>query len=253
MNTLTVLFAIFQSKKKEEENKMKLKGYAQLAATLRLKSGLHIGTGEKVERGEPLPVMSSSRTGLPYIPGSSLKGKMRCLFEMTYGRNETDPKDGGSPCWCGKCQICLLFGSGSSKNTAEPTRLIFRDSFLSKQSAELLEKIGLEEKPGVRIDRTSGKAASGALFPMKRIPEGCEFDLEVSARVFESDNVNSLRQWLEMGLFLMEQDALGGSGTRGSGYVEFDNIFFDGTESAKDWRDVCKKNKDELLKKQLKD
>lgn len=78
---------------------MKLKGYAQLVATLRLKSGLHIGKGEKVERGEPLPVMVSPRTGLPYIPGSSLKGKMRHLLELSYGRRETDPRDSGSPCW----------------------------------------------------------------------------------------------------------------------------------------------------------
>ncbi|MFZ6017247.1 MAG: type III-A CRISPR-associated RAMP protein Csm3 [Nitrospirota bacterium] len=189
---------------------MKLKGYAQLAATLRLKSGLHIGTSEKVERGEPLLVMASPRTGLPYIPGSSLKGKMRCLFEITYGRKETDPKDDGSPCWCGKCQICLLFGSGSSKNTFEPSRLIFRDCYLTKSSEELLEKIKLEEKPGVRIDRTTGKAATGALFPMKRVPEGCEFSFEVSTRIFEGDNTDSIRQWLAMGLYLMEQDAIGG-------------------------------------------
>jgi len=96
---------------------MKLKDYASLTATLRLKSGLHIGTGERPERGEPLPVMESPRTKLPYIPGSSLKGKMRCLLELTYGRIETDPRDGGSPCWCGRCQICLLFGSGSSVKT----------------------------------------------------------------------------------------------------------------------------------------
>jgi CRISPR/Cas system CSM-associated protein Csm3 (group 7 of RAMP superfamily) len=50
----------------------------------------------------------------------------------------------------------------------------------------------------------------------------------------------------------MEQDALGGSGTRGSGYIEFDNIKFDEKEFGKDWRDECKKNKDELLKVQIK-
>jgi len=223
-----------------------------MTATLKLKTGLHIGTGEETERGEPLPVMSSKRTGLPYIPGSSLKGKMRSLLELTYGRKETDPKDKGSPCWCGKCQMCILFGSGSSRNVFEPTRLIFRDSFLTESSAALIDKTGLEDKPGVRIDRVSGKAAGGALFPMKRVPEGAEFDFEISARLFETDKKDSLKTWLAMGLFLMEQDALGGGGTRGSGYVEFQNVKFDGKEFDQNWRESCKKEKDKLINIQIK-
>ncbi|GAH45114.1 unnamed protein product [marine sediment metagenome] len=231
---------------------MKLKEHAQLVATLRLKSGLHIGTGEKVERGEPLHVIESMRTRLPYIPGSSLKGKMRCLLELSYGRKERDPKDDGSPCWCGRCQICLLFGSGSTKQTFEPTRLIFRDCYLTEPFVTLLEKIELEEKPGVRIDRETGKAAKGALFPMKRVPEGCEFKIEISVRIFDKDDKEAIKEWLAMGLFLIEQDAIGGSGTRGSGYVEFDDINFDGVAFGEEWRKNCKKNKDELLNTQIK-
>lgn len=232
---------------------MLLHEYAQLVATIRLKSGLHIGTGERVQRGEPLSIMESPRSRLPYIPGSSLKGKMRCLLELKYGRKETDPKDKGSPCWCGKCQICLLFGSGSTIKAYEPTRLIFRDCHLTKESAELLEKIELEEKPGVRIDRISGTVARGALFPMKRVPEGCEFLLELSIRIFEEDNKETIKKWLAMGLFFMEQDALGGSGTRGSGYIEFDNIKFDGEDFKEGWREDCEKEKDDLLKVQIKE
>jgi CRISPR-associated protein Csm3 len=231
---------------------MKLKDYANLTAVLRLKTGLHIGTGEKVERGEPLPVIESRRTRLPYIPGSSLKGKMRSLLELTYGVKETDPKDKGSPCWCGKCQICLLFGSGSAINTFEPTRLIFRDCYLTKQFEDLLEKTELEEKPGVRIDRITGKAAGGALFPMKRVPEGFEFGFEISARVFEDDDKDSMRRWLALGLFLMEQDAIGSGGTRGSGCIEFDEVSFDGKKFAKDWRDDSRKDKDNLPSLQIK-
>jgi CRISPR-associated protein Csm3 len=223
---------------------MKLKDYAKLSATIRLKSGLHIGTGEKPERGEPLNVMLSKRTGNPYIPGSSLKGKMRHLLEIAFGRVETDPRDKGSPCWCGQCQVCLLFGSGSSSNTYEPARLIFRDSFLTKASEDLLEKIELEEKPGVRIDRLTGKAAGGALFPMKRVPEGSEFSMEISVRVFEKDDIDAIRRWLATGLFFMEQDALGGGGTRGSGYIEFDEVQFNGVAFDADWREKARQQKD---------
>ncbi len=231
---------------------MKLKDYATLNSILKLKSGLHIGTGEKPERGEPLPVLVSPRSKLPYIPGSSLKGKMRFLLELFYGRVKTDPNDPGSPCWCGKCQICLLFGSGSSETTSEPTRLIFRDCYLTKVSEEIFEKIELEEKPGVRIDRITGKAATRALFPMERIPEGLEFQFEISARIFEKDDKEAFRHWLAMGLYLMEQDALGGSGTRGSGHIEFKDIYFDGKIFPQDWRDICKKEKETLIKIKIK-
>jgi CRISPR-associated protein Csm3 len=231
---------------------MILKDYAKLTAVLRLKTGLHIGTGEKVERGEPLPVIESRRTRFPYIPGSSLKGKMRSLLELTYGLKETDPKDKGSPCWCGKCPICLLFGSGSANKTYEPSRLIFRDCYLTKQFEDLLEKTELEEKPGVRIDRLTGKAAGGALFPMRRVPEGFEFKFEISARIFDQDNGDSIRKWLAMGLFLMEQDALGGGGTRGSGAIEFEYVSFDGKEFTKDWRSDCRREKDHLTSLQIK-
>lgn len=231
---------------------MILQGYANLAATIRLKSGLHIGTGERVERGEPLSVIESPRTKLPFIPGSSLKGKMRCLMEVKYGRQETDPKDNGSPCWCGRCQICLLFGSGNTSKAYEPTRLIFRDSYLTKESADLFEKIGLEEKPGVRIDRESGAVARGALFPMNRVPEGCEFLFEVSVRIFDKDDKEAVKKWLAMGLFFMEQDALGGSGTRGSGYIEFENIKFDGKGFEENWRENCANEQNNLLTIQVK-
>lgn len=220
---------------------MKLDGYAMLKAKLRLKSGLHIGTGEKVERGEVLPVMES-RTGAPYIPGSSIKGKMRSLLELTYGRPETDPRDPGSPCWCGRCQVCILFGSGSSNNTFEPSRLIFRDCYLTETSEAFLERVGLENKPGVRIDRTTGKAASGAFFPMARVPEGSEFEFQISTRLFEKDIACSVQKWLLTGLYLIEQDAIGGGGTRGSGHVEFYDIVFGSQNVPDNWRDDCGQN-----------
>jgi len=225
---------------------MRLQNYAKLTAILRLQSGLHIGTGEKPERGEPLPILESLRNAMPYIPGSSLKGKMRYLLELAYERKETDPKDEGSPCWCGKCQICLLFGSGNTATTYEPSRLIFRDCYLTDSSISLLEKIGLEEKPGIRIDRKMGTVAKGALFPMKRVPEGSEFNMEISIRIFSGDDKEAIKKWISMGLYLIEHDTIGGSGTRGSGYIKFDNIQFDGKEFDKEWREKIEEEKDVL-------
>ncbi|MEO0114296.1 MAG: type III-A CRISPR-associated RAMP protein Csm3 [candidate division WOR-3 bacterium] len=226
---------------------MKLNTFCQLTATLRLKSGLHIGSGEKAHYGEPVSVLKSLQTQLPYIPGSSIKGKMRHLLEITYNKTSN-----GEPCSCGKCQICQLFGSGKAATTFEPSRLIFRDCFLTEKSAAFIEKVDLEKKAGVRIDRKTGKAAEKALYSLERVPEGCEFNLQISVRVFEKDQLESVKQWLAMGLFLIEHDALGGSGTRGSGYIEFDNIKFDGQAFEKDWREKCQQNKDNFLNVKIK-
>lgn len=226
---------------------MRLNGYSQLYAKMRLKSGLHIGSGEKGHYGEPVSVIRSLSSQMPYVPGSSIKGKMRHLLEITYGKSTN-----GKPCACGTCQICLLFGSGEAKTTLEPSRLIFRDCILTMESQSLIEKTDLEKKAGVRIDRKTGKAADKALYALERIPEGSEFNMDISARVFEKDDTESIKKWLSLGLFLLEKDALGGSGTRGSGNIEFDNIAFDSINFDKNWREICDKEKDSLIQVNIK-
>lgn len=227
---------------------MRLKEFLQLTVIIRFKSPFHIGSGEKGHYGEPSSVIKSLQTQLPYIPGSSIKGKLRHLLETTYAADRIKT---GQPCGCGKCQICLLFGSGKSDSTKEPSRLIFRDCFLPDESASLIEKIGTEKKAGVRIDRKTGKAADKALYSVERIPEGCEFDLNVSARIFEGDDKNAMKQWLITGLSLLEQDAIGGGGTRGSGWVEIKAVKFDGKE-IKNWREEVKEHKDKLVNMKIK-
>lgn len=63
----------------------------KITTTIELLTGLHIGgSKESVEIGGiDLPVIKlATKEGEPYIPGSSLKGKMRCLLEQAYGINE---------------------------------------------------------------------------------------------------------------------------------------------------------------------
>ncbi len=221
---------------------MRLKEFSKLKGILRLKSGLHIGSGEKGHYGEPVSVIKSLTSQLPYIPGSSIKGKMRFLLEIFFGKSSN-----GNPCSCGRCQICLLFGSGKAETTNQPSRLIFRDCFPTGASKQLVDKIDLEKKAGVRIDRKTGKAAEKALYALERVPEGLEFELEISVRVFENDDVESIKKWLQMGFYLVEQDALGGGGTRGSGYIEFDKLTFNDTPFEPNWREEIAKEKDKLI------
>jgi CRISPR-associated protein Csm3 len=185
------------------------------------------GTGKKVTE--------------PYIPGSSLKGKVRSLLENSFGlicEQKRLLKDkAGKPVDSifakeldGILQkkanlIIILFGesagSGDTQNT-KITRVIFRDTFLTKESRKLYleNKISLsEEKAENTINRIT--VTANPRF-MERVPAGVEFDFEVVLRKFEEDADLPLIETLELGLKLLENDALGGGGSRGNGKIEFD-------------------------------
>ena len=61
---------------------MQLKNIQILTATLTLESGLHIGAGDSEIHigGIDNSVVKHPISGEPYIPGSSLKGKIRSLL-----------------------------------------------------------------------------------------------------------------------------------------------------------------------------
>jgi len=62
---------------------MKLTKISQIQGQIELVSGLHIGSGntEMHIGGTDNPVIKNPVNNQPYIPGSSLKGKMRSLME----------------------------------------------------------------------------------------------------------------------------------------------------------------------------
>jgi CRISPR-associated protein Csm3 len=120
--------------------------------------------------------------------------------------------------------IITLFGesagSGDRENT-KITRVIFRDTFLSKESRKLYleDKISLsEEKAENTINRVT--VTANPRF-MERVPAGVEFDFEVILREFDEDKDLPLAKTIELGLKLLENDALGGGGSRGNGKIEF--------------------------------
>jgi len=190
------------------------------------------GTGKKISE--------------PYIPGSSLKGKVRALlehkFELINRQKEIfsgrDSRKIGSVIdsnFIKKCDdenlkkkanlIVTLFGesagSGDNENT-KITRVIFRDTFLTKESRKLYleDKISLsEEKAENTINRVS--VTANPRF-MERVPAGVEFDFEYVLREFSEDNELPLRETIELGLLLLQNDALGGGGSRGNGKIELE-------------------------------
>jgi len=213
-------------------NSLKLIKHVGISAILCCKTGLKIGGTESdigIGSAEN-PVIKDNR-GIPYIPGSSLKGKLRSLLEYKYNKIG----DNGAPCGCGQpfnvCPVCTVFGP--HKNTSHnlgPSRLIVRDAFLTEKSLAEWEKAkneGIdftETKTETAIDRRSGMAMRGSLRTQERIVPGTEFKMNLSLRIFEGDDEKKIRDFILEGLKLLSNDYLGGSGTRGYGWLEIKNI-----------------------------
>lgn len=210
----------------------KLKKHVVFQGTMVCKSGLHIGGTEVgIEIGGAENPVIKDPQGRPYVPGSSLKGKLRAMLEYKYGRAGAD----GRPCGCAqsldKCPVCTLFGP-HQKPTHElgPTRIIVRDAMLTPEWLKRWEeakKQGMEfteTKTETMVDRRTGIAASGSLRTQERVPPGTEFHVEIVLRVFENDDEEKMKGYVREAIDLINRDYMGGSGTRGYGWVEIKDV-----------------------------
>lgn len=216
---------------------MKLKGYIKIEGIIDVITGLHIGGSTAIIEigGKDNPVIKHPITKEPYIPGSSLKGKMRSLLEWKLGIVNTDsdsPDFGEVHQWCENpaCPICVIFGTSAEEAHIGPTRLIVRDAVLdeeykNKQKEKNFNWTPLditEDKCENAINRITARANPRNL---ERVISGTTFSFNMSYRVFENgDNGTSdesLFSHVLEGLKLIEQDALGGAGSRGCGQVRF--------------------------------
>ena len=187
--------------------------------TIKTETGLQInGPGTAMGPGGlDSEVVKNPLTGEPYIPGSSIKGRMRALLESKLNKN-----NGGKPCGCGNasCEVCTLFGAHmNTKSNAGIPRLLFRDASLKSDFS--FKKSIFEDKASTMIDRTSGTAANGSLRHVERVAAGVEFEFELVLQVFKGDNVSKMMETLDTGIKLIEATALGGGKSAGNGKVTF--------------------------------
>lgn len=270
-----------------DRSQRELLGKVIITSTLNVETGLHIGGGGETLNigGIDKPVIRDPLTQRPYLPGSSIKGKMRATLERllrkplnrgggsgTFRYESDDLVDGYSEVGTEQfvpyvgartCQLSRVFGStgGSScwieeslakseglindsdkleKKTIEnrshvkvkgrnsPARLIVRDSHLDKASAEKLEQIdtGLymtEWKFENGIDRITAAANPRQL---ERVPAGSAFKFEMVYTVEDEAQAVQDLQNLAIALAILEDDALGGHGSRGYGKVRFETFEF---------------------------
>ena len=178
-------------------------------------------------------------TQSPYIPGSSLKGKIRTLLEWRSGAVQNAPltvKDITKNPEEVK-NILRLFGiSGDTKNSEQEvaeigvSRLAFWDCALNSDWEKAIRddnQLLTEAKSENTIDRITSLTTGGGVRQTERVPAGAEFDFKLMLRQFEGDKPELLELVLK-GLKLLELDSLGGSGSRGYGKVKFIELTVDG-------------------------
>jgi CRISPR-associated protein Csm3 len=230
---------------------MKLLRYKELKGKIKLLSGLHIGGNKDTIEigGMDNPVIKNPITGLPYIPGSSIKGKMRFLLEWKLGKVTTSREPHGCSPDNGDCPICRIFGNTDKDKKYGPTRLIVSDCELSEECLIKHREgnlIYLEDKVENRINRLTGAAIDPR--HIERVPAGLVFDFGLTYKIFEIDaaditNNKDETNWQEVlnALYYLQEDALGGSGSRGYGKIEFDDLKLDGMDVELKWDSTTQK------------
>lgn len=222
---------------------MRLTASRRLTGSIRIVTGLHIGAGKDAIEigGVDSPVVKNPYTHEPYIPGSSLKGKLRCLMEWATQRVENDGKtwDGGGqadPAKLALDPVLRIFGTTNKLWKAGPTRLVVRDCPLDSKWRDSIIERGLpftEEKFENNIDRIQGKAGQG-IRKTERVPAGACFEMTMVYRIFDTGDEGKLDegnlQELLKVMRLLEHDALGGSGSRGYGRIRFEELCLDGQD-----------------------
>src|ERR1019366_123328 len=179
------------------QTQLKLVGKLILSGDLHCETGLHIGAGKgSLEIGGADNPVVKDAFGLPYIPGRSLPGRM--------DRVSGEPLD---------------------TRAATPARLAIYDAPLvaesiTAQKSENLDDEITDVKRENAIDRTTSQANPRTL---ERVPAGARFQVRMVLDVLcEEDKALAAR--LIEGLRLLEDDALGGGGSRGSGRIRFSNL-----------------------------
>ena len=229
------------------QTELKFIGKLILDGDLHCETGLHIGAGKGALEigGADNPVVKDA-FGRPYVPGSSLRGKLRALLEQSSGLavpselvylsrrkgqevriHQSDRPDD---------EICLLFGrnpgrvervAGEAMDTAAatPSRLTFYDAPLDMDSItapmrENLDDELTEVKSENAVDRITSQANPRTL---ERVPAGARFRFRLVFDVLCEEDKPLFARVME-GLRLLEDDSLGGGGSRGSGRVRLSNL-----------------------------
>lgn len=191
----------------------------QISGVIEVVTGMHIGGSDAFAAIGAIdsPVVKDSYTGLPMIPGSSFKGKMRTLLAKRY--NETIPGDPDNDAE----RITRLFGTSKAHKRG---RLVFSDMILS--NSDRLYDLGVSGLTEIKFENTINRVTSVANpRQIERVIRGAEFPLDI---IYEADDASQLAEDFETiseGFRLLGYDYIGGSGSRGYGKIKIKGISLD--------------------------
>jgi len=195
-----------------------------ITATLNLVSGCRIGGSDDVLQigGTDLTCIKDPASGKPYIPGSSLKGKMRSALEKADGSAE-----GANPSKRGP--VARVFGPHfDAKHQEGPTRVRFHDAQLAAESQFALE---------LKTESVNNRQTGAAMHPrtLERVAPGAKFSLRIDFDVYDMDanfeytdlfekkkhkGKDAILQIINDGLDLLCQSGIGSGTSRGYGQIE---------------------------------
>jgi len=225
-----------------------LLGRVFLTGNIETKTGLRIGDSQSnlTIGGVDLPVIRNRQNNQPYIPGSSLKGKLRSLSEkycqaplnFTIHRGKQPTGQGKVEIHIAQSQedydhsrygwISKVFGTTGDAGDfiKHPNRLIVRDVMLDPKSQDELYKLKTdlpytEVKWEAAIDRVTSAATPRQI---ERVPAGAVFGPMELVFNFYQPTDTVLFAHLLTALKLLEDDYLGGHGSRGSGKIAFNAL-----------------------------
>lgn len=211
---------------------------------LKLMTGLRVGASKESGEigGVDLPVVRRVDNLQPYIPGSSLKGKMRSLLKLVDGELKNEYKTDED---AKRSRILTLMGGAGDKGHG--SRLLVRDAFLTADWVKRLSESDATDLPytEVKFENTINLITGTADHPrqIERIPAGAEFDvfmvLNVVAEKGEAGfgQVEAdLRKTLDQAVELLRHDYLGGMGSRGYGQVELTLLKEEHLDASTGWK-----------------
>lgn len=191
----------------------------QITGNILVETGMHIGgsTAFAAIGTVDAPVIKDSRTNLPIIPGSSLKGKMRSLLAKEMNSTVVAPDDDCA-------ELARLFGT-AKKGKVAPSRLLFSDMSLANE--EELRKAGLQSLTEVKFENSINRATAVANpRQIERVVRGSVFKMDIIYNVDSAheDEIIPDMKTLAEGLKLLQYDYLGGNGSRGYGKIVFQEV-----------------------------
>lgn len=198
-----------------------MSGKFEITGTIEVLTGMHIGGSKEFSAigAVDSPVMRDVKTNDPFIPGSSIKGKLRFLLQEKYRKEITKTHNDDVEL------VCKLFGSGSTKENTNPqmSRLYFSDAFLTNK--DYFKSIGINEVTEVKFENSIDRFTSVANpRQIERVIRGSEFGLNIIYNGEKDEDVEEDLGYLKEAFELLKYSALGGSGSRGYGRVKIKDL-----------------------------